>query len=110
MAKEMIGAGAVIALICPQKISDFRSSLREVKPGGRFLILGGGDIAFPLILSVALIPEGILYSFIVAVFALIGLSFSFFILVAQKVRNPIPALPPIALFSIIGFLVTRLIS
>jgi len=113
MAKEMIEAGAILGLICPQKISDFKFSLKEVKPGGKFLILGGGDIAFPLLLTVSLIPEGILNSLIVALFALIGLSLSFLFFVSQSPTSPgggrraIPALPPIALFSIIGFLITR---
>lgn len=115
MAKEMIGAGAIIAFICPQKISDFQSSLKEVKPGGKFLILGGGDVAFPLILCVSLIPQGVFNALVVAIFASIGLFFSFLIFITQppaspgEGRRPIPALPPIALFSIVGFLLTRLI-
>ncbi len=109
MAKEMIEAGAIIALICPQRISDFRASLKEVKPGGKFLILGGGDVAFPLLLCASLIREGIFNSLFVAIFALFGLSLSFFIFINQKIRRPIPALPPIALFSIIGFLITLII-
>ena len=64
---------------------------------------------FPLILTASLIPEGILNSSIVALFALNGLFLSFWIFTSQKIRQPIPALPPIALFSIIGFLITRLI-
>lgn len=109
MAKEMIESRAILGLIVPQKIPDFRESLKEVQPGGKFLILGGGDVIFPLILTASLIPEGILNSLIVALFALIGLFLSFWIFTSQRVRQPIPALPPIALFSIIGFLITRLI-
>ena len=58
---------------------------------------------------IILIPEGILNSLIVAMFSLIGLLVSFLIFISQKMRKPIPALPPIALFSIIGFLVTLII-
>jgi presenilin-like A22 family membrane protease len=53
-----------------------------------------------------LVLEGILSSLIVAFFSLIGLFVGFYILTKQKIRQPIPALPPIALFSIIGFLIT----
>lgn len=109
MAKEMAEQGAILALIIPQKLSDFKTSLKEVKPGGSFLILGGGDIAFPLLFSVSLIPSGIINSVIVAIFSLIGLFTSFLIFITRKERHPIPALPPIALFSIIGFLLTRII-
>lgn len=109
MAKAMIEAGTILALICPQRISDFKADLKEVKPGGKFLILGGGDVAFPLIFAASLIPSGILNSLIVATFALIGLFLSFWIFASQKIRRPIPALPPIALLSIIGFLITKII-
>jgi len=109
MAKEMIESRAILAFIVPSKISDFKENLKTVKPRGKFLILGGGDIAFPLLLCTSLVSEGTLNSLIVALFALFGLFFSFWIFTSQKIRRPIPALPPIALFLIIGFLITRLI-
>jgi presenilin-like A22 family membrane protease len=109
MAKGMIESGAILGLILPPTISGFKANLKEVSPGGRFLILGGGDIIFPLILCVSLIPQGILPSLIVAFFATLGLASSFYLFISQKVRKPIPALPPIALFSIIGFLITLII-
>jgi len=109
LAKEMIEARVPIAFICPQEISDLGASLKEIQLGGKFLILGGGDVAFPLLLSISLLPEGIFNAILVALFALIGLSISFLIFIKQKTRQPIPALPPIALCSIIGFLATKLI-
>lgn len=105
MAKAMVETGTIFGLIAPFKISDFKASLKKVKPGGNFLILGGGDVIFPLVFSVSLIPQGIINSFVVAFFALIGLFISFWFLISQKTRAPIPALPPIALFSLIGFLI-----
>ncbi len=109
MAKEMTEAGAILGLILPSNISDFKAKFKKVSFGGRFLILGGGDIIFPLILCVSLITQGLIYSLIVAFFSLLGLALSFYFFISQKKRQPIPALPPIALLSIIGFLVTRLI-
>lgn len=109
MAKEMIKAGAIMGLVLPQKISDFTADLKEVKPGGKFLILGGGDVVFPLLLCVSLVPAGILDSLIVAFFAFLGLLFSYLLFIKQKIRKPMPALPPIALFLIIGYLITKLI-
>jgi len=109
MAKEMIESKAILALVVPPNILGLRASLEEIKPGGKFLILGGGDIVFPLLLCVSLIPFGILNSLIVAIFALMGLLVGFLFFLSQKVRQPIPALPPIALFSILGYLITRLI-
>lgn len=109
MAKEMIASRAILALIVPPNVFSFQESLEKIRPGGKFLILGGGDILFPLILAASLIRYSILDSLIVAVFSLIGLFVSFWIFVSQRVRQPIPALPPIALFSIIAFLITLLI-
>ncbi|MCK4781814.1 hypothetical protein KAS79_02725 [Candidatus Parcubacteria bacterium] len=108
MAKEMLAHQAILGFVVPQEISGFKESLKEIKTGGRFLILGGGDVVFPLLLAVSLLSQGILNSLIVAVFALIGLFASFYFFINQKIRKPIPALPPIALFSIIGFLITLL--
>jgi len=106
MAQEMVETGTILALIIPPDILGFRENLNEVKPGGRFFILGGGDIAFPLLLVTSLISQGILDSVVVAIFALFGLLVSFSLFLSQKQRQPIPALPPIALFSIIGFIIT----
>lgn len=110
MAKEMIRGGVILGFVAPQKLADFTASLKEVKMGEKFLILGGGDVVFPLLLVVSLIPQSIFDSLIVAFFSLVGLFASFLIFVSQKVRAPIPALPPIALFSILGFLITLLLK
>jgi presenilin-like A22 family membrane protease len=109
MAKEMIESKAILALIIPSSFRDFRGSLGEVKPGGKFLVLGGGDVVFPLLFSASLVSISILDSLIVAIFSLIGLFVGFLFFTKQKERKPIPALPPIAFFSIIGFLITRLV-
>jgi len=109
IAKEMIESGAILGMIFPTQISEFKTPLKVIKPGGKFLILGGGDIVFPLLLASSLIPEGISNSVIITIFALFGLFLSFWIFISQKTRQPIPALPPIALFSIIGFLITRIL-
>ena len=109
MAKEMIESRAILALVIPSNIFGFRESLEKIQPGGKFLILGGGNVAFPLIFCSSLIPLGISKSLIVALFSLIGLFAGFWFFISQKTRQPIPALPPIALFSIIGFFITLII-
>jgi presenilin-like A22 family membrane protease len=114
MAREMLVTKIIFGLVVPKNVSDFKADLREVEPGGKFLILGGGDIAFPLLLSASLVPAGIFNSLVVAVFSLIGLFVSFQIFTKQPPipgggRQPIPALPPIALFSIIGYFSVKLL-
>lgn len=108
MAKEMIKSKAILALVVPSNISGFQESLGQVQPGGKSLVLGGGDIVFPLLFSVSLISSGILNSVVVALFSLIGLLVGFLFFISQKRLQPIPALPPIALFSIIGYLLTKI--
>lgn len=98
-----------MGLIIPQKISDFLENPKEVKLKEKFVILGGGDVIFPLIFSVSMLSQGIISVLIVAFFSLLGLVASFAIFILQKKRQPIPALPPIALLSIIGYIITLLI-
>jgi len=109
MAREMIESRAVLALVVPPDISSFKEGFKEIRPGGKFLILGGGDIVFPLLFVASLVPFGVLKSLIVAFFSLLGLLASFLFFISQKRRQPIPALPPIAFFSIIGYLITLFI-
>lgn len=108
MAKAMNEAGALPGLILPSRISDFSAPIENNSPDRKFLILGSGDIVFPLLLSISIVEEGVLKSIIVAFFALFGLLASFWIFFQQKERKAIPALPSIALFSIIGYLITLL--
>lgn len=107
MAKAMMESGVIFALIIPQEISGFKMSAKEVSPGGKFLILGGGDIIFPMILAVSSVPSGFLNALLVVVFALIGLLVNCRILSRQKERRPIPALPAIAAFSIAGHFLAK---
>ncbi len=110
MAKEMMESRAIPAIIIPPNIFGFKESLDKIQPGGEFLILGGGDIIFPLLLSSSLVPVGWFPPFLVAIFSLLGLWLSFYLFTRQKVRQPIPALPPIALFSIFGYFLIKFLT
>jgi len=107
MANEMVENQAILGIVLPQNLFQFSASLAKVKPGGEFFILGAGDFVFPLLFSVSLLSEGLTHSIIVAFFSLIGLLASFYIFVSQKNRQPLPALPFIVFFSLIGFFVSR---
>ena len=110
MAKGMIEGGAIVGIVIPRKMLDFQAPIKDIKPGGeRFFVLGGGDLTFPLILCCSVLPWGIAYSLITVLFSLVGFFFTLFIFSNQKERKAVPALPPIALFSILGFLVALII-
>ena len=109
MAKEMIDKKVILGFIIPKEIKFFKNGLDKVKPGGNFLILGGGDIVFPNLLAVSVVPFGFLKALIIVLFSLIGSLFSYWIFINQKNKEPIPALPPVALFTIIGYFVALLL-
>ena len=103
MARSMIESGAILGFIIPHKLSYFNRKTDSINKDWTF-VLGGGDIAFPLLLICSLVPYSVFNSIIVSIFSLIGLSFSFLIFIKQKEKKAIPALPPIALLSILGYL------
>jgi len=108
IAKSMADSGAVLGIIIPKKLSDFRAQLKEVKIGSEkhnFFVLGSGDIIFPLLLSSSVFPQGAIKSGLIVCFSLIGLLVSF-LLFLKLGKKPMPALPSIALFSLIGYLLT----
>lgn len=110
MVKEMVEQKVILGFVIPQHFSSFKENLEKIQPGGEFLILGGGDVAFPLLFSVSLVSEGISKSFIISIFSLFGLFANLYFFLKQKERKPMPALPLISLFSIIGYLITILLK
>jgi len=109
MAKTMIEDRAILGIVIPQSFSGFNANLEKVKPGGRFLILGAGDIVFPLIFAVSFLYQSVFYALIIALFSLLGLLSDFLVFIFQKKRSPMPALPLIAFFSAIGYLLIKVI-
>jgi presenilin-like A22 family membrane protease len=71
-----------------------------------YAVLGGGDIGFPLMLSVSVYFQSHLAgALVVGIFALAGVVSAFLIQMSWLKGKPMPALPPIALSSFIGFLI-----
>ena len=71
----------------------------------RFSILGGGDIAFPLLVSASVFfAAGFRTALIIAGFGLLGLTGAYAIQIALLKGKPVPALPPIAVSCAIGLL------
>jgi len=104
MAKEISKRGVMFGFIIPAKMSSFNQKTEQVQFGkGDFMLLGTGDLALPVVLVVSSLSYGVGAGIIVGLSALFGL-FLTHILFIQKGR-PMPALPPIALCSILGFLI-----
>ncbi len=107
IAEDMIRARAISGIVLPQTMKDWFENLENVQPGGRFMILGSGDLIMPLILTASVIGfHGLAAAMIVMLFSMFGLFLTYYLFMIQKTRRPMAALPPIAAMSIIGYLVS----
>ncbi len=114
MAERLSESASLPAFIYPRQVRDWNMSLKSVSFGElkekaaderEHAVLGGGDIGFPLMLSVSVFFHSDLASAVlVGGFALVGLLSAFFIQILWLKGRPMPALPPIAFFSLVGFL------
>jgi len=103
------------AFIYPRKIGDWALSLKTVrvdelveKPDSdrEYSLLGGGDIGFPLMLASSVyFGHGLSDAVVVGALALVGLMSAFLIQLVWLKGRPMPALPPIAFFSLVGLLI-----
>jgi presenilin-like A22 family membrane protease len=115
MADKLSASTTLPAFVFPKQIGDWRLNLQSVRVGELkkkraeerdYAVLGGGDIGFPLILSAAVFFEdGLASAVLVGAFALMGLMSAFLIQVLWLKGKPMPALPPIAGLSLVGFLI-----
>ena len=119
MVKKMSESTTLPAFIIPYKFSDWKGSLKksdvndliEQKAEERkYSILGGGDIGFPVLLASSVyFAHGLNDGLIVAGFALVGLVSAYFIQAKFLKGKAMPALPPIAVMSVIGLVLIGLI-
>jgi presenilin-like A22 family membrane protease len=113
MADRLSQINALPALIIPKNYSEWNFNLKkrekiiEVNPGAReYSILGGGDIAFPCLLTASVyFARGLAPAAIIAVFGLLGLVSVYAIQAIFLKGKPMPALPPIAAFTLVGLLI-----
>ena len=115
MVKKLSQSDSLPAFIIPKTKSNWNQNLKsksvhtiiEGEAAERdYSILGGGDIGFPLILMVSVYANyGFSNSLIVAAFSLVGLISAFVIQSLFLKGKPMPALPPIAVSSLIGLLI-----
>lgn len=107
IAEEMIKSRAISGIVLSKSLNGWKANLESVRPGGEFMILGSGDLIMPLILIASVIGiHGLSSGLIVFVFSLFGLFLTYYLFITQKTRRPMAALPPIAVFSIIGYLIS----
>ncbi len=115
MADKLSGTTSLPAFVFPKKFSDIKLPLNQVQVGElkneaadkrEHTILGGGDIGFPLMLSASVyFAHGMNAAILTGAFGIIGLVGAFVIQKLWLKGKPMPALPPIAVMSLIGFLI-----
>ncbi|MFC1978180.1 presenilin family intramembrane aspartyl protease [Chloroflexota bacterium] len=118
MADKLSESATMPAFVFPKKVKDWRLRLKNIRVGDlkneeldrrEYAILGGGDIGFPLMFTVSVFfASGLASAMLVGAFALMGLMSAFLIQLLWLKGKPMPALPPIAFLSVIGFLITCL--
>jgi len=119
MAQKLSESSTLPAFIIPYRFSGWNSSLKESDVTGiieeksgerKYSILGGGDIGFPILLvSSVYFAHGFNDAIIVAVFSLVGLISVYGIQARFLKGKAIPALPPIAVLSLIGLVLVTVI-
>jgi presenilin-like A22 family membrane protease len=116
MADRLSGTASLPAFVFPKKTSDLQLPLSTVQVGElkketaekrEHTILGGGDIGFPLMLSNSVyFAHGMNAAILTGAFGTVGLVGAFIIQKFWLKGKPMPALPPIAIMSLIGFLIS----
>jgi presenilin-like A22 family membrane protease len=115
MFKNLISRNVPLSLIVPTKLEGMKAKVDDASPGKdkkgkrKFMMLGTGDIAFPVIFAVAAARHS-LFSGIAVIFgAFFGIIAVYSILINSK-KGAIPALPPIAACTIIAFILSIMVE
>jgi presenilin-like A22 family membrane protease len=121
MFKELLKRGAPLAIIVPESPYQFTANVHKIsraklrEKDRKVLMLGTGDLAFPALFAVSayasFLPNyaaGLAAALAIMIGSVIGLIFNHYLLMVKKFRF-IPALPFIAAFSIIGYVLAVLL-
>ena len=117
MADRLSDIDTLPAFIFPKKLRDYLISLRSIRVGDltkqkaadrEYSILGGGDIGIPLMLAAStLYQTGMESGIVIGAFAFVGLMGAYLVQLFWLKDKPVPALPPIALACLAGYLVVH---
>jgi len=114
MADKLSQINALPALIIPRRRSDWNVNLKgregsmvAANPADReYSILGGGDVAFPCLLTSSVyFAQGLTPGVTIAALGALGLVAVYIIQARFLKGRPMAALPPIAAFTLIGLLI-----
>ena len=109
MFKGMANKGVILAVIIPNSLKKVKAKANDFRPGQGLLILGTGDLAFPLLLAVSALKFSIVSAWFIKSGAILGAGLVYILLSTQKSTRAMPALPPIAVCSVLGFVVSLMV-
>lgn len=104
IAKSLTRQGVFFGFVVPRRERDSLELPEDISKDKDFLMLGAGDIALPLLLSVGVAQRSLFGGMIISFFSLLGLLAMHILFNIQKKKKPMPALPPIVLGAALGYL------
>jgi len=117
LAGRLSESHSLPAFVIPRRVAEWRtpltqytvSGLAETAPAERtFSILGGGDIAFPVLLvSAVFFVYGTASAILIAGLSLAGLIAAYLVQAYLLKGKPMPGLPPMAVLCLVGMLLIR---
>lgn len=109
MFKGLMEKGVIFAVIIPEDPRLLFKRMKDMAQGEGFFFLGTGDLAIPSFFVASAARENLGLGIGAAIGAIVGLFFTDLIF-TWKGKRPMPALPPIALGTILGFFVAILVQ
>jgi len=111
MFKNLLSRNVPLSLVIPGKLKHFNTKVDDAMPGSdskgerKFMMLGTGDIAFPIILAVSAARHSLFAGVSVLFGAFFGITLVYSFLLRSK-GGAIPALPPIALCTLLTLIIS----
>lgn len=106
MAESLLRRRVFFAMILPERPADALLPVTEAQPGRGFVFLGTGDLILPALLVAAVARASPAAAASVGIGALLGAISLHALFLSQKVRRPMPALPPLAAGALLGLVVS----
>lgn len=106
MAEALLRRRVFFAMILPERPADVLLPVTEAEPGRGFVFLGTGDLILPALLVASVARASPVAAASVGIGALLGAISLHALFLSQKVRKPMPALPPLAAGALLGLVVS----
>ncbi len=92
----------ILALVLPENLKNNLAPIDKIRPGAGFFLLGTGDLVLPLLFLASTLMFGSRVTIFTALGIFAGFILTYFIFISQKSR-PMPALPPLTVGTLLGF-------